>query len=69
VVISLAGTKTEMEIPGEVVHRLVPERDNNFGQGIGIRFRESGEDDHSLRIRRYLQSLFIDDYAAEESYF
>jgi len=60
IILPLLGMKRELEITGEVIYQVVPTVENNYSQGIGIRF-ENVTDDARTLLEQYLEMRLVDD--------
>lgn len=60
IILPLIGMKHELEIKGEVIYQVTPSAENNYNQGVGIRFSELSRAEQEL-LEKYLEKRLQDD--------
>jgi len=65
VVIPLMGMKKELELPSEVVYQVSPTPENNYQQGVGIRFTAPVPEDVQT-LRQYITRSLLEEVPLDE---
>lgn len=60
IILPLLGLKRELEISGEVIYQVTPSTENNYSQGVGIRFSNLSGDEKNL-LENYLENRLQED--------
>jgi len=60
IILPLLGLKCELEITGEVIYQVTPCVENNYNQGVGIRFNNLKFKDKEL-LEKYLENRLQED--------
>jgi len=60
IILPLIGMKHELEIKGEVIYQVTPTAENNYNQGVGIRFSDLSMNEKQL-LEDYLEKRLEED--------
>jgi len=60
IILPLLGLKCELELAGEVIYQVTPCAENNYNQGVGIRFNALSIHDKEL-LEKYLENRLQED--------